>query len=160
MHFSRKGESFAGSPLFLFLSLSSPLAFVFLIAVLKKREKRMGDVFVIRSRKAKKLAKKRLGKAEAFLKERKNEEFYAEVARAMWGYLADRLSIAHAELSQEAVRGSLKSRGAEEQTIERTISTIEKCEFARFAPSSDSGQMDDLLKDAVSIVSSIEEQIA
>jgi hypothetical protein len=160
MRFSQKGNSFAGSPLFLFLSLSSPLAFAALIAVLRKREKRMGDIFAIRSRKAKRIARKRLGKAELFLKTGKNEEFFAEVARAMWGYLGDRLSIPPAELTQESVQTSLKLRGAGGQTIEQTIAAIEKCEFARFAPSSDPGKMDELLKTAIHLVSSIEEQIA
>lgn len=156
--FIRSGQGFVASNLFFILYLGSPLVFTLFVFLVKRREKFESDQ-AIRIRKARKMAKKRLSKAHEFLKAKKKEDFYAEVSRALWGYLADKLSLAHSELSMEGARTALLSRGVPESIAAAMLSAIDECEFARFAPSSDSIEMDRIWESAVKLVAGIEEEL-
>ena len=154
--FTRRGETFAGSFGFYLLSVSPILAFIGTVLALRRRRELLGDVTSARNRKARKLAGQRLVEARRFLEQKKREEFYAEISRALWGYIADKLSIPPADLSTDTVRSTLGSREIQEDVIARLTSTIEQCEFARFAPASDSLQMDAMYREAVDLISMIE----
>jgi hypothetical protein len=157
--FRRKGDSFVGSVMFYFLSLGPILCFVGFIFYMKRREKVLEDVRSLHNRKARKMAQRRMVAAQKCLQEKKKEEFYTEVSRAIWGYAADKLGISPAELSADSIRVSLVSRNVPEEIVSKLISAIENCEFARFAPSSDSMQMDIMYREAVELISTIEDQI-
>ncbi|HSP05910.1 MAG TPA: BatD family protein, partial [Acidobacteriota bacterium] len=157
--FRRRGTFFAGSVLFYLLVLSPPFVFVLFLTVLKRRENMLTDVFAVRSRNARKVAQQRLAKAGKLLQEKKQVEFYAEVSRALWGYLSDRLGIPVAELSREAVQAALQARSVTTETIVSIAGTMDQCEFARFAPAGDSLQMENFFQGAVRLVSSIEDQL-
>ena len=159
MTFRRRGEFFAGSASFYLLVLSPPFVFVLLLAALKRREKALSDVFTLRSRKAKKTAQLRLAKAKKFLREKKQEEFYAETSRALWGYLTDRLNIPFAELNREKVQSALQARSVPTETAAGILSAMDLCEYARFAPGSDPAQMEQVFQGAVRLVSSIEDHL-
>ncbi len=60
------------------------------------------------------------------------EEFYDEVAKALWNYLLDRFKIEKKELSFDNVEDTLKSNNIDSQTIERLITLLNSCEFVRF----------------------------
>jgi hypothetical protein len=119
----------------------------------------MSDVVSLRSRKARKIAKQRLSNAKKLLEEKKKEEFYAEVSRALWGYLTDRLKIPPSDLNRDTIATSLQQHSVSSDTISAIISTMEQCEFARFAPQSDSLQMEAVFKDTVQLVTQIEDQL-
>ncbi len=155
----RSGKSFAGSALFYALYLAPLLLFACLLTALRRHEHSLENVPLFRSRKARKLARKRLARAGELLKANQKEEFYAEVSRALWGYIGDKLTIPASELTVENVQSRLHLRGITGNTISSFTSAIEQCEFARFAPSSDSHQMDDVFQNAVKLVSSIEEEL-
>lgn len=157
--FRRRGEMFVGSPAFFALSCSPVLAFIGFVFYVKRREKQLGDIISLRNRKARKVARQRLVQANKFLHQKKKEEFYAEVSRALWGYVADKLGIPPADLSADAARASLESRGISPDLAGELVTTIQQCEFARFAPSSDSIRMDGIYREAVKLISSIEDQI-
>ncbi len=157
--FTRKGEPFAGSLVFYLLSVSPLLACAGLVLAVRRRQERLGDVMSLRNRKARKIAQKRLVEAKKFLAQKKKEEFYAEISRALWGYVADKLSLPPSDLSTDAVRTILESRGVPEDIVTRLTSTIQQCEFARFAPSADSFMMDGVYKEAAEIISKIEEAL-
>lgn len=157
--FRRTGASFVSSPLFYLLSASPLFAFVGFVVFLRRRQKALGDVAGLRNRKARKVARKRLAEAKKFLDAEKKEEFYAETSRALFGYIADKLSIPPADLSLEAIRRSLAERGVKEELVERVAKTLEQCEFARFAPAVGSVQMDGMYREAADLISSIEDSI-
>jgi hypothetical protein len=157
--FQRKGESFVGSALFYVLYISPLFLFILFLVFLKQKEKEMLDVVSLRSRKARKIAKQRLSNAKKLLAEKKKEEFYAEVSRALWGYLTDRLKIPPSDLNRETISSTLQQRAVSSDTISSIISTMEQCEFARFAPQSDSLQMEVVFKDTVQLVTQIEDQL-
>ncbi|MCI0445784.1 BatD family protein, partial [bacterium] len=157
--FQKKGESFVGSALFYVLYISPLFLFILFLVFFKQKEKEMLDVVSLRSRKARKIAKQRLSNAKKLLEEKKKEEFYAEVSRALWGYLTDRLKIPPSDLNRETISSTLKQRAVSSDTISAIISTMEQCEFARFAPQSDSLQMEVVFKDTVQLVTKIEDQL-
>ncbi len=155
----RRGETFAGSPLFYALSFSPLFGFVGFIFFARRRERVLGDVAGLKNRKARKMARRRLVVAKKFLHQKNREQFYAEVSRALWGYIGDKLGIPPSDLSVELVNTALASRSVSEDAITKLSRAIEECEYARFAPSSDSLQMDGVYHQAIGIISEIEDQL-
>lgn len=155
----RKGVTFAGSPVFYILLASPVLAFIGFIIYIKKREKFLGNIVLVRNRKAQKIARKRLTEAKKFLDLKKKEEFYTEISRALWGYIADKLAIPPSDLSLDLVRSMLENKNIQIELITKLASTIEMCEFARFAPSADAVQMDQVYRETVELISTIEEKL-
>jgi hypothetical protein len=157
--FRRKGESFVGSAEFFTLTFMPVLGFIGFLVYTRKRKKMLKDVVSLRSRKARKTAQKRMKHAKLFLDQKKKEEFYTEVSRALWGYVGDRLGIPPSDLSIDQVKQVLQTRNVQEETSVKLLSTIEQCEFARFAPGEGTGQMDAMYREAVDLVSTIEDHI-
>ena len=157
---SRKGNSFAGSATFFALSLTPLLGFVGFAMFARKREKMLSDVVRVRNRKARKMAQRRLTDAKRLLDQKKKEEFYTEISRALWGYVGDKLGIPPADLSLDFVKESLSTRNVPAEMLAKLTSTIEQCEFARFAPANDSHQMDSLYNETIELLSTIEDQIS
>lgn len=61
-------------------------------------------------------------------------EFYAEVAGALQGLLADKLNIAEAGLVREEAGRMAARRGASPETLERLFACLDDCDRQRFAP--------------------------
>ena len=55
------------------------------------------------------MANRRFKKAKAYMNANMKEEFYDEVAKALWNYLLDRFKIEKKELSFDNVEDTLKS---------------------------------------------------
>ena len=157
--FLKKGESFVGSTAFFGLSIMPVLGFVGFMFYVRKREKVLSDVAGARNRKARKVARRRLTQAKHFLDEKKKEEFYTEISQALWGYVGDKLGIQPADLSLDVVRDVLTSRNVLPEAVSRLASILERCEFARFAPATDSLQMDSIYNESIEIISTIEGHI-
>ncbi len=155
----REGDTFSGSPMFFVLSITPVIAFVGFIFYAKRREKLQGNLILVRNRKARKLAHRRLAEAKNFLDTKKKEEFYTEISRALWGYVTDKLGIPPSDLSVDFVRTTLESRSVPIEVINKLTSTIEVCEFARFAPATDVVQMDQAYQETVELISTIEEKL-
>lgn len=155
----RRGDRFVGSVGFFALSGSPFLAFAGLLLYLKRREKVLSDVQSLRNRRARKVAQGRLAEAKKFLQANRGEEFYTEVSRSLWGYLSDKLGIPPADLSQDSVRTLLENKVSSKEIVARLFATLEQCEFARFAPSTDGLQMDVIYRDAVKIILWLESEI-
>ncbi len=155
----RKGESFAGSPAFFALSVSPLLAFIGFVFYSRRRDRALGDVVRLRNRKAQKMARRRLTEAKKLLHAKKKDEFYTEISRALWGYIGDKLGIPPADLSIDSVRTSLGSRNVPPEAIDKLATTIEKCEFTRFAPGADSIRMDGVYKETIELISTIEDHL-
>ncbi len=110
-------------------------AFIGLFVYRKKTVKERADVVTFRSRKALKEATKRLKEAKILLSS-EAEKFYAEVSRALWMYVADKLAIDRAELSIDNVTQKLSEKSLPIELVTQTKECLEACEFARFAPAS------------------------
>jgi len=157
---SPRGESFFASPAFFVLSVSPLVAFVGFVFYTRRREKVLGDIVGLRNRRARKMAQQRLAIARKFLHAQKKEEFYTEISRALWGYIGDKLGISPADLSTDSVRSALTARGVSEESLTKFLSTIEQCEFARFAPSSDSLKLDAFYTETLELISGLEDHLS
>ncbi len=157
--FKKRGDNFFGSLLFFILSAAPIFVFFGFIYFYKKYEQNLGDVVRLKSKRATKIAKQRLKSAKQLLDEKKKESFYEEISRALWGYVSDRLGIQLSELSKDSVTDKLTSRKVSEETIGKLLASLDQCEFARFAPSTDSVEMDKMYTSSVDLITDIEEEI-
>lgn len=143
-----------------FLMLLIPvLLFVVVLIVWRKQMKMRGNSSLMKTRRATKVAKKRLKAANRFMKEGKESDFYNEISRALWGFLSDKLSIPAASLSMDNVRNRMVAGKASEETIKQFIDVLEQTEYTRFAPGSKSENMDKIYKSAIEIISKIENEL-
>ena len=68
------------------------------------------------------------------------DRFYDEVLKALWGYMSYKLNIDRAELNRDNISEILQSKGVEEDRIKEFIAVLDTCEYARYAPGSNSDQ--------------------
>ncbi|MDP2207363.1 MAG: BatD family protein [Bacteroidota bacterium] len=157
--FKKHGETFFGSGLFITLSIAPIFLFFGFIFLYKRYEQNVSDVIRFKSKRATKIAKKRLATTKHLLSAKKRDEFYEELSKALWGYVGDKLGIQLSELSKDTVSTSLKARNVSDESINKILITLDHCEFARFAPSSDRLDMQNIYNDTVDLISTIEEEI-
>ena len=93
------------------------------------------NVAYARSRKANQIAMSRLRKAKELLNEKTQKDFYAEIARALQGFVGNKLNIAEAGMITDKVETMLHSRGADEEDIRSLVEALQHCDYQRFAPS-------------------------
>ena len=137
--------------------LLPPLAFVGAFAYRKRMKAIYGDMPKFRFQQAGKEASRRLRQAKQLLAQGNTESYHAEISRTLLGYLEDKLHLEKSSLTVEDAVSRLQQRGVDEQTLAQLRSCIERAEFARFAPDSDtSGARKELLDAASSTISSIE----
>ena len=102
-------------------------------AVRRHRDRIEGDVAYARVRRARRMAKKRLARAGG-LASGDPRDFYAEVAGALQGFVADKLNVAEAGLLREETERLARQRGASDETLERLFACLDDCDLQRFAP--------------------------
>ncbi len=125
-----------GAPFWIFLIF--PMAAMAGAVVLRRhRDLIEGDVAYARGRRASGVAKKRLAEARRLAAGDDGRAFYAEVARALKGFVADRLNLAEAGLQLTELERELGSRGVPIETIAEARACLDHCDRQRFAPSTD-----------------------
>jgi len=159
MVLSRQGTYFFSSMLFWLLLLIPFLLFIAVIITGRRLSARKSDLILMKNLKATKIARKRLRKAEDFLKSGKQEEFYIEISQALWGYLSDKFSIPMVDLSIDSVHEALSRKNVNEEMIKQFIETLNNTEFARFAPGEKIVNMERIYNEALEIISKIEREL-
>ena len=134
--FRKKGNDTLPASTAAILSLVPLLAFVGLVAYRQKTQKDLSDATSFRSRKAMKIATKRLKDARSLLTSQNAEAFYAEISRALWAYVSDKLAIDRSALSIDSVMKQLEGTKVSQKVASQLKECLEACEYARFAPSS------------------------
>ena len=115
------------------------------------------DILAVRSRKANRMARKRLKKAYSYMKANDKNSFYDEIIISLWGYLGDKLSIPVSELSRENISGKLAMRDISDEDIHSLIRLIDDVEFEKYAPSISSTEMNDIFEKTIATMNSLEE---
>jgi len=137
--------------------LCSPYLVYFIIAFLKRRnENKTIDPVTARQKYANRLAKKYLSSAKKALGEK--ELFYDALERALHNYLKAKLSIETSEFSKERIVGLLQEKNSQASSISAFVSILEKCEAARYAPSSNVTMQEDFDL-AVQIIAALDREI-
>lgn len=113
-----------------------------------------------RSRRAHPAARKHLIKAETLLSQGRSHELYAEIARAVLGYVGDRLHLAPQGMTHEQLRVALEKKGLSARLSEATTEILGECETARFSPAPpDTAVIQDVVERAATLIAGIHEQV-
>ena len=132
------------------------LAMAGLMAYYRKQIKERANVSLMRTKRASKVATKRLKNARALAARGDRTAFYAELLTAAWGYLSDKLTIPVSELSKDNIATELEAYGVDQSLRERTLHLLDDAEFAQYAPELASQPMDQVLDEAAAVIDSLE----
>ncbi len=148
-----------GSRLFI-LAYLVPLVLCIAIHILNlRRIRENADMAKVKNKKANKLAKKRLKKSADLLRKGDKEGFYEEITKALWGYLSDKMDIPRANLTKDNARSIMLNNGADEALAEEFLSILDTCEFARYSPTSDHSERDQLYNKSLDTISKLDERL-
>lgn len=155
-HLKKKSAIIISRSSFFIIYITSLLIFILIIVIRKEHLKRKADILRMKNRKAPKVAKSRLKKANEHMKNSADQEFYAELLKALWGYLSDKLGIPVSDINMPKVEERLDAMGIETDTVNMLRTTIELCEFSRYAPDASNASSRDIYNKAVTIIKTIE----
>lgn len=122
----------------------------------RKLIKERSNVTLMKTKKANKVATKRLKNARVLMGRNKTDDFYEELLRALWGYLSDKLVIPVSELNRDNIKNELDKYGVVECDIDRAIDILDKCEFARYSSVKGENDMSNLYTEACELIDKIE----
>lgn len=155
---SRYGTNmhFVGSAIYWTALLLPLLVFVILLIVFRKRAKLHADVTNMRRKRADKIARKRLRKANQLMQQGKGEAFYDEVLHALWDYVGYKLNMPVEKLSRENIADAFTLYGVNQEVIDKFLSALDTCEYERYAPGDPAGNMEKTYDTAAEVISEIE----
>lgn len=122
----------------------------------RKTLKNRSNVQLMRTKKAGKIAKKRLKAAKTFMQAHDNNGFYAEMLKAVWGYLSDKLHIPVSNLNKENIEAELLNYGASAELTAQIINILDECEFAQYAPAQSDAQMESIYEQTSDLMDKLE----
>lgn len=154
-----KGSFFFGSLLYWLFYIIPGIAFIAFFIVYRKQAAENANVAKMRTKKANKVAVKRMKLAGKLLAENKKGEFYDEVLKALWGYISDKLNIPVSLLSKDNIEEKLRNYGVSEELIQDFLNALNECEFARFAPGDENQAMDKVYSASMEVMSKMENSI-
>ncbi|MGD0581635.1 MAG: BatD family protein [Bacteroidales bacterium] len=135
------------------------LIFIAILIIRREHIRRNSDISSVKNRKAAKVAGKRLSEASKCLKSGMTDRFHEEILKALWGYLSDKLTIPVSELTRTTAVDALRRNGINEEQIEHLSSLLDKCEYARFAPSSSAAEATGIYDGAMQFIRFVENSI-
>lgn len=156
---SPKGDFFFDSWMYWMFYLIPGVAFIVFFIIYRKQIAANANVAKMRTKKANKVAVKRMKLAGKLLEENKKDAFYDEVLKALWGYISDKLNIPVSRLSKDNIEEELRNYGVDDVLIKEFINTLNNCEFARFAPGDDNQAMDKVYSASLEVISKMENSI-
>ncbi len=154
---STSGKLFFDSVAYWVCLLLPLLTFVILLIVFRRRAIENGDIVKMRGKRANKIARKRLKRASKLMFEHNTAEFYDEVLRTLWGYVSYKLNMPVESLSRDNIKEKLAQRGVGEDIISKFMSALEECEFERYAPGDEAGNMEKTFQSAMTAIVDIED---
>lgn len=162
LHIKVTGDNLTKTPTYLFRSglywllyAAAAMLLIIVIYIYRRQLKLNADVKGRKLARANSKATKRLRLAKAAMNAKDTDKFYAELNRAMWGYLSDKLDIPSSQLLRDNIEQKLAQFGLSEEAIRQTIDILDQCEMARFTPHSEA-EMSQLYDQAVTTIKSIE----
>jgi len=130
------------------------------LALRTHQDRLQADPALARQRRAGRVARKRLATARGMASGDAPREFYAEVARALRGLVADKLDMAEAGMQQRDMTERLKQRGASEEVIREIASCLDHCDRQRFAPpESDAAQETRFLDRVAAVMTDLNREV-
>ena len=154
-----KGDFFFGTVGYYLCYLIPLLLFLVFAVIYRQKALENANVAKVKTKKANKVATRRMKLAGKLLAENKKNEFYDEVLKALWGYISDKLSIPVSQLSKDNIEAELTNYGVQEALIAEFIGVLNECEYARYAPGNENEAMDKVYSASVEVISKMENSI-
>jgi hypothetical protein len=132
------------------------LLFIVLFIIFQKKARENANLALMRTKKANKVATKRLKLANKYLHANNRDAFYDEMLKALWGYLSDKLSIPVSELTKDNIETELVKYGVSDDVLVQFREILDTCEFARYAPSQSSDAMNQVYDRTVDAIGKME----
>jgi hypothetical protein len=120
-------------PVYLALNIIPVLVLAAVWVSSRRREKLASDLGYARSRRARKLARKRLAAASKLARSQQAAEFYAEIRLAIFSYIADKLNISPHGLTGDSLLDILKEAGSDEELELWIADLFRKADFAQYS---------------------------
>ena len=156
---SKKDDYLFGSFAYWLWYLVPMVLFIVFLVVYRKQAMENANVAKVRTKKANKVATKRMKLAGKLLSDKNIAAFYDEVLKALWGYISDKLNIPVSQLSKDNIEEELTRYGVADDLIKSFINTLNECEFARYAPGNQNEAMDKVYESAIDVISKMENSI-
>ena len=121
-----------------YLALGSPLLLFILFFFIKINTGKEKNEAELTHKNASKSALARLSKAEKYLKNNNDSEYFEELHNAIDGYLSHKFKIPVSELNKKRIEEQLTKISIDVSTITALLRVLKDCEMARFAPLSHS----------------------
>ena len=122
--------------------------------------KSQSDLVGVKQKRAIKIARKQLALAEKFKNENKQDAFYNEVLTALNSYISFKLNIPVADLSKDNITENLIKRNVSTDTISKLITTLNDCEYARYAPAAAEKDLNLVYNNTIELITKIEGELA
>jgi hypothetical protein len=108
------------------------IALMFSLVYQQQQKKLHKNEAYARSKRANKLAMKKLSKAKKLLHKNAQKEFYAEISHALTGFAADKLNVSAASIISTELENDFRKRNLNENLRGEYISLLQTCDFYRF----------------------------
>ena len=142
------------------LSFVGGILTFFIIYILRRKQiKDASDSVLVKNKKAKKEAIKRMKLAKDFMNKDQPEQFYEEIVKGVQGYLSDKLNIPLSEFTIDNALSELQKRELPEELLSKLKNVVQDCEFARYAPSQANQNLDDIYTTSIKLISEFENNI-
>jgi hypothetical protein len=159
LELTKSNSYFFGSVMHYMILTVSFLVLLLSMFFYKKYLEVNSNISLVNERKAAKIAKKQLSTAEKFLQQNQKEQFYNEIINALHHYLGNKFGLSTADMSKDRIVEILLSKQVDNQTSNLVIEIINTCEFAKYAPSAASDDLQKVYQNTLELISQIEEQI-
>lgn len=133
------------------------IVLVVIIILYRKHLAEQSDLIALRSKRAAKMARKRLKKAGMCLTSGKTSRFYDEMLKAIWGYLGDKLKLPTSELNRANVQQLLSDRGISEESQNRVLRLLDDCEFSKYSPAQADSDMKPVYDEGIATLNELED---
>jgi len=127
-------------------------------SVVRKYVNTHSDMLAFNSRRADKLARRKLRKAAAAMHRNDGDKFYDELLSALWGYLSDKLKMPTSELMRDNIRQVLSDRGIDDKTTDSFIGVIDEAEFAKYSSASSGAGLVEMYGRSAALINDLEKE--
>ena len=145
----------------IYLLFFLPIILMILLSIiLSVRNKNPLNLIDKKHKLAKKIASKRLKKANDFLKAKNYDGFYEEIEKSLWGYFSDKFKVDIINLSKDSINDYFTKYEISKDVKNQFIDLINSCELERYSPASNkSEQVNSLLSEAEKIIINVEAEL-
>ncbi|MDZ7266386.1 MAG: BatD family protein [candidate division KSB1 bacterium] len=126
----------------------------------RHQAKLASNVAYARSRRAAAAAQRQLKAARKRLQANDSKGFYAEVQRALTGFLGNKLNVAEAGLVTERIEQLLREKNVAPALISDYLNCLYTCDYQRFAPATaTSAEMQQFYQQAAAVLEQLEDAL-